>query len=596
VPKIAYWGPHDYTIEQLVERLKTETPEYFSVDTETISLKDRSLIGVGIGLNQQEAVYFPVLPETSPHLNLLWRLLSLPSVKVFHNSLYDLIALSDYWAEQTGESPIVESNGLYIGPVQTGSRIQPCIADTSIMGQVQGLPNIKLAEMSASYLGWQIDEIADILPARHNMLDLETEVVARKCLHDCLATMRLFYKMDGPKWWDEDGHTWNYEPSLYLGFDPTEPASYYVSSQMKDCYQTDMRLAPLLMKMSWRGMAIRQPELRYWYDHYSKAKLVYEDICSKEGFNPASPQQVGYILASRGNFLPFTRTGRQLKTDDEALSALPDPLAAVVLSYRKVAKLKSTYLEPWLDAERAYTHFRQDLSTMRLASFGRNLQNIPPEIRNIFAPDNGVWSVTDANEIEMRIFAYITKDPVMLAAYANGSSVHTDTQLALWPGSDPDDKAARLPAKTFGFAMVFNASIETLASHTKLPLKTCKRFREIWMMRYNVAADWMATQMEEAPYRGWQESLFGRRMRLPAIGAANFEHIQKCALNYIPQGSAADIVKRGMLMCEELGMDIALQVHDEILVDGSVEFPKELAHICPGLETPFKSYQSPVWR
>src|SRR3989337_1657578 len=102
---------------------------------------------------------------------------------------------------------------------------------------------------------------------------------------------------------------------------------------MKDCYQTDMRLAPLLMKMSWRGMAIRQPELRYWYDHYSKAKLVYEDICSKEGFNPASPQQVGYILASRGNFLPFTRTGRHLKPDDEILFALPDGLAAVELSY-----------------------------------------------------------------------------------------------------------------------------------------------------------------------------------------------------------------------------------------------------------------------
>ena len=594
--RLAYWGPHNYTIEQFVERLKTETPEYISVDTETISLKDRSLIGCGVALNPQEAIYFPALPEPSPYLELLWRLLSLPSIKVLHNALYDLISLSDYWMEVTGESPIVEAGGLFIGPVQTGSRTRPLIADTSIMGQVQGVPSIQLAEMSSRYLNWKIDTIQDILPARQNMLDLETSVVARKCLHDCLATLRLFYKMGGPKWWSPEGHTWNYEPSLYLGYDPSEPTSYYVSPQMKDCYQTDMKLAPLLMRMSWRGMAIRHPELLYWYDHYSQAQLVYEDICSKEGFNPASPQQVGYILADRGNFLPFTKSGRQLKTDDEELSKLTDPLAAVILAHRGVSKLKSTYLKPWLNSERAYTHFRQDLSTMRLASFDRNMQNIPPEIREIFAPDNGVWSAADASEIEMRILAHITQDPVMLKAYADGSSVHTETQLTLWPGSDPNNKAARLPAKTFNFAMAFFASVETLASHTKLPIVTCKRFRDLWMVRYNVAADWMAIQMEEAPYRGWQESLFGRRMRLPAIGAANFGHIQKCALNYIPQGSAADIVKRGMLMLDLQGYDIALQVHDEILCDGAYEFPDSLVYICPEVLIPFKSYQSPIWR
>jgi DNA polymerase-1 len=108
-----------------------------------------------------------------------------------------------------------------------------------------------------------------------------------------------------------------------------------------------------------------------------------------------------------------------------------------------------------------------------------------------------------------------------------------------------------------------------------------------------VAYSWLQRQLREGPERGYVETLFGNRCRLPSVGGLS--HIEKCSANYIPQSSAAGVVKRAMLKCDELGMDQALQVHDEILVDGVVQFPEELAHILPGVHTPFKSTIGPNW-
>ncbi|KKL53150.1 hypothetical protein LCGC14_2278280, partial [marine sediment metagenome] len=96
---IAYVGPHDYNEEQLIERLKSEPAATISIDTETISLKDRTCIGIGMALNPREAVYFPILPDESRYLDLCWELLSRPSTKVFCNALYDLYAMTEYRAD-----------------------------------------------------------------------------------------------------------------------------------------------------------------------------------------------------------------------------------------------------------------------------------------------------------------------------------------------------------------------------------------------------------------------------------------------------------------------------------------------------------------
>ena len=170
---IAYIGPQDFTEETLVEYLKGIAPPVIALDTETISLKDRTLIGVGLALNPREAVYFPVLPDRSKYLYLAWRLMATPGVKVFCNALYDLYALTEYRAdsdmERGSEQQIIELDGWKGAKVQEarlpawlGHGKLACI---SAMAHIQALPSGALAEMARAYIGMVIDTIPDILPA-----------------------------------------------------------------------------------------------------------------------------------------------------------------------------------------------------------------------------------------------------------------------------------------------------------------------------------------------------------------------------------------------------------------------------------------------
>lgn len=367
----------------------------------------------------------------------------------------------------------------------------------------------------------------------------------------------------------------------------------------RDNYMLDIQLMPILCKMGERGIKLRPIAMQAWDKQLSAEMLHYQDICANEGFDPSKPQQVGFVLASRGNVLPLTRSGKQLKTDEDTLEELDDPLAQVVLSYRKAAKLRGTYIRPYYYPDtstwksRMYTHFRLDLATSRLASFDRNVQNIPPAVREIFAPDSGIWTWIDWSQIEMRIFAYLTQDPVMLDAYATGKDIHTITQLALWPNSDSGDDKYRKPAKTFNFAMIYDAGAPTLAKNTRLPIDVCARHRRTWLDHYGIAKQWMYERANsDLPYA---ETIFGRRLKVPTIFEAHESHVRKCKINYPVQGSAAGVVARGMLMCDKLGYDFPIQVHDELVIDGDVDPPEDLAHIYPEIDLPFKVSKSLVW-
>ncbi|KKL81097.1 hypothetical protein LCGC14_1998120, partial [marine sediment metagenome] len=137
------------------------------------------------------------------------------------------------------------------------------------------------------------------------------------------------------------------------------------------------------------------------------------------------------------------------------------------------------------------------------------------------------------------------------------------------------------------------AIVKTLSAHTKLPEAICREYGTTWDEAYPVAHQWMKDQEEG---EDWIENLYGRRCRLPDTLQFSWKHVVNCRINYPTQSGAAEIVKRQMLVCELMGMDIALQVHDEILQDGTIEFPPILAHICPEIHTPFKVKVSPYWR
>lgn len=547
------------TKEEMLASLRQAS--VLSVDTETVSLKEQVVVGVGVQWSDQDALYVPtsyagsneILPE-------LLSILSDPSrTKIYFNGMFDLRGLYELADWEEGTLPYPDDSN---------------IEDASIAAQVQGYSSHSLDDLSDLILGYRNEYSVKglLLEAKQNgiksptTLDIPFESIATKCINDCKATWDLWHKLN--KSWPNERN--------------------------RECYIVDVKLLSVLLKMERKGLRLRPGVLAEYSSELGRDIKSIEDRCNILGFSPSSNREVGYYLASAGNILPFTKSGKQLRVDEDVLEGLDDPSAKLVLDYRKKAKLLSTYVVPWIKSDRAYTHYRLDLSTGRLASFERNFQNIPSNMRAIFGPDSKYFSWGDYSQIEMRIFAYLSHDKAMLEAYKNNISIHEVTYAALYPHKDPknhDDPAYTL-CKTFNFAMIYYAKAKTMAQHTKISLRDAAQFREAWLSKYPEGHYWMTQRMRD--HRPYVESDFGRRMALPILGeqGAYPEHIDKCKINYVVQGTAADIIKRAMLLVDG---DIRVQVHDELVVDGEYEFSKELEHIHPEMSTPFEQYRNITW-
>ncbi|KKL78304.1 hypothetical protein LCGC14_2026140, partial [marine sediment metagenome] len=374
----------------------------------------------------------------------------------------------------------------------------------------------------------------------------------------------------------------------------------YLHSQIEEyglqgVLERDMDIIPIVMEMEEMGILLDVPVLESLQTDLNElvdGAQIDINYLAGHYVNPNSSQQVVALLQDEGIY-----TDLETSTDASVLDQYREHIIVnKIQDYRGYAKLKSTYVEPWLGQERAYTHFRMDLSTARLASFDRNLQNIPKPMREIFAPDYGIWTSADWSQIELRVWAYVTGDPTMLRAYREGKDIHTITQMALWPNSKPSDPIARRYAKNFNFAMIYLATPDTLARSTGLPVRVCQAYREHWLALYPVGYQWMLRQSVEGPEQGYVETLMGRVLALPLLAESTPAHRSKCAINYPIQGTAAEIVKRGMLIVGGMEIEQAVQVHDELLCDGDYDMPVEkLAHIHGGIYTPVEVTKGPDW-
>lgn len=543
-----------------VEEIEKSLEEVYSygwvaVDTETVSLKVNEVVGIGLSFGPH-SYYFPVFPEAHRLLMRVTEIVGDPRItKVYFNAMFDLRVLYNLAYYEGYAYPDTEN-----------------IEDVSIMGQVMGLPH-SLDSLS-TYLFKEQNPLTISMLLEEcgikgaTMLDVPIDKVAQKCMWDaeytskCWAEMQVRMRgLNGPL----------------------------------DCYDVDRKLVSVLLRIEKKGLKLDPNVLETHYGELKVEVRNYETMAESMGFRISSPAEVGYVLATRGNVLPFTKSGKQLRTDEEALQEIKDdPLAPMILDYRKKSKLLSTYVEPFRGKDRIQTHFRIDLATGRLASYDRNMQNIPPSMRDIFVSDNGVFSWMDYSQIEMRLFAFMSQDPVMMEAYKEGRDIHAITQLALWPGSNVKDEGKRLVAKTFNFAMIYNAGVRTLSIGTKLPEKTCSEFRKRWLSTYSGGHQYMREQMRRGSERDWVESGFGRRMRLPVEYGMD-SHIEKCSINYPIQGTAADVIKRAMLRIDK-ECDLRLQVHDELVVCGMYEFPEVLSSIHPHIPTPFNQYNAEKWK
>lgn len=611
---VAYYGPEVFegkpTLEQVLDRLRNHKG-WMALDTETVNTKDRRCIGIGLALGPREAIYFTAFQSEgkgacveehrrSPQLQVCLDVLMNEYDKVIWNSTFDLDVLEPIVGELTHWQ------------------------DAAIVSRIQGLWN-GLEDACKWLLGETHQVIADILPAKSTMLDVPWDKVAWKCMMDCIDTYRLYSMMEGPSWIERtNGFVWR---DVY-------GKSYDVTPKILDAYRLDRALIPVIRRMGKKGLKLNRDRIYAHYERLAVEARRYKDICLQMyNFNPGSNQQLGLTLAYRGHVLPFTQTRgprayRQLKVDEDTLLSTNDPLAHIALNYRERADKLSDVVEPylgrprgaagakvpfkdWVFPGRVQSHWRIDLATSRLASYEDNLQNKTPELRDCYEADAGEFSWMDFSQIEMRIFAHLSGEPKLLRAYELGESVHLNTMHALFPGVTKytccgKDKCVcgmvvesplYTDAKTFNFAVIYNAQATVLAKQTRRPVQQCDDLKGVWLAEYDVGHRFMLECFEHSVGHDWVETVEGRRIRLPPAEQQGEVHRATCDINYRVQGSAAWPVKRAILKCDSLEYDQRIQVHDEIVVDGvGLEFPEEFSGYIPGIPTPFETYHGKIWR
>jgi len=527
-----YYGEEEPTATTYKQLLVESSPKLIGVDVETISLKERIAIGVGISIKPNTSFYFVLFPEPSPATP--WHLLKDPTItKVFHNALFDLSALREYEIDNTN------------------------VKDTAVMSRLLCHKFNKLIDL-CHICQMEVHEAGEYIPKGGTTLDVEQAVMAKKCMQDSGATLKLYYEF-----WEDIDHN-------YL--------------------DVEMQTIPIMIEMSNRGLLIDQERRQQIEEELQEQTDYYQSICAEVGFNPGSPQQVAYTLASRKAYssftkLPFTKGcgKRSLSTAVEVLEKMDDPLASIVLQYRKHSKLLSTYIKPWAHDDRAYTRFHLDAITGRPSSTDRNMQNIPGKFRKdgteythncrgVLLPDNHIWTDIDWEQLEPRVLAYLSGDREMQYIFSlpklnpdgtRNENADIHLQVAMFMG------ITRRLGKLINLAMTYGATDETLMEQCGIRSKVrVGQLRDMWGKKFPQAMDWIDSRQEDALRTGRARTIFGRNIRLPTLDEENVDGIKRKAIDYPCQGSAAEILKRGLILCKDLPM--ALQVHDELLIDSFV--------------------------
>ena len=308
-------------------------------------------------------------------------------------------------------------------------------------------------------------------------------------------------------------------------------------------------------------------------------------------FNINSPKQLGEVLFGRLGLPHGKKTKTGWSTNADVLEKLrwESPIVDVVLEYRQLTKLKSTYADGLLKAldpdGRVRTSFQMTVTaTGRLSSTEPNLQNIPTrtdlgsEIRKMFVPESGnVLVDADYSQIELRLLAHISGDEGMRAAFLSGGDFHAETASKVFGVAREDvTHEMRRRAKAVNFGIVYGISPFSLSQDIGVTQKEAKAYMDAYFATFPGVRAYMDAVVEQAKADGYVETLYHRRRDLPELTASNFNlrsFGERVALNMPIQGTAADIMKLAMiavwkrLKAEQPHAKLVLQVHDELIVE-----------------------------
>ncbi len=401
---------------------------------------------------------------------------------------------------------------------------------------------------------------------------------------------------------------------LCLKLKPLLEAEIAAKDQEALLRDVEFPLIPVLASMEWEGARIDPQELhvlsRQLTARLHDLEAEAYTIAGRQ-FNVSSPSQVGQILFDEMRIDPKARKtkGGAWSTAEDVLEKYIDvPLVRLILDIRGLKKLLATYVDalPKLinpATGKIHTTYNQTVTaTGRISSTSPNLQNIPirtadgRDIRRAFVPDPGCLMLSaDYSQIELRLMADLSGDPVMIDAFLSGADIHRATAAKIYHrGLDEVTDEQRRNAKTANFGIIYGISAFGLSERLGIPRGEAKELIEGYLATYPGVAAYMQTSIERAREKGWVSTVMGRRRYLPDITSRSNtvrSYAERNAINAPLQGSAADIIKVAMVRIDAeirrrgLRSRMIMQVHDELIFNVIPEEASELtALVTSGME------------
>jgi len=582
-PALSAPGEYDVVLEQAqldawIERLRAADEFAFDTETDSLDAMRANLVGMSFCIEPGAACYIPLahdypgMPAQLDRAQVLAALAPLLAdasrKKLGQHGKYDLHVLRRHGVEVAGYAD--------------DTLLESFVLDS-------GRTRHDMDSLATRYLGYTTTKYADVAGKGSKQIlfsQVAIDDAARYAGEDADVTMRLHRVL---------------APQL-----AAEPA---LESVYRDI---EMPLVPVLARVEANGVMVDADELRRQSADLSRRMLAAQQRATElagRTFNLDSPKQLQGLLFDELKLPAVLKTPKgQPSTNEEALEAIADQheLPRVILDYRGLAKLRSTYTDklPEMinpDTGRVHTSYHQaGAATGRLASSDPNLQNIPirsddgRRIRKAFvAPPGRKLLACDYSQIELRIMAHLSEDPGLLSAFASGADIHRATAAEVF-GRKLDEVTPneRRAAKAINFGLMYGMSAFGLARNLGIGRGEAQDYIALYFSRYPGVRDFMERTRNEARERGYVETVFGRRLYLEYIQKGTQGQragAERAAINAPMQGTAADIIKRAMVAIDAWlaphaeRAKMILQVHDELVFEADEDFIDALLAQAPRL-------------
>lgn len=362
------------------------------------------------------------------------------------------------------------------------------------------------------------------------------------------------------------------------------------SEQMKIYTDIEYPLSKVLLDMERTGICVSSEKLVALDTLYAdKLNMLTEKIHELTGnkFNISSPKQMSEVLFDKLGLPAIRKNKNGYSVDEEVLVSIKDkhPAIEYILQYRKYSKLLSTYvrgIQGEVHGGKIHTIFNQCITaTGRLSSSNPNMQNIPmrgedaQEIKSAFTAEEGTVLISaDYSQIELRVLAHLSKDPIMIKAFKDNMDIHAATAAEIFGVNISQvTPTQRKNAKAINFGIIYGISSFGLSESANISQKEAKGFIETYFERYSVVKEYLDKLIEEARVKGYIQTYFGRKRRSGDINSSNKiirSQAERIAMNTPIQGTAAEIMKIAMLKVYEAlkgyKAKILIQIHDELIV------------------------------